>query len=111
MIISAHLGHWYSAFGFLVPAVLVVVWIRLQTRREQRRQEFAQYWTMELRGEHWTLVAIEPAPLSRRQHRSRLTLVPPPWSAPAGEEDVETDATPPDVVNGHHRATGQRRPA
>ena len=30
--VYAHLGHWYSAFGFLVPAVLVVLWIRFQAR-------------------------------------------------------------------------------
>lgn len=92
MIISAHLGHWYSTFGFLVPAVLVVLWIRFQARRGQRRQEFSQYWTLELRGEEWKIVEIEPAPASRRQHRARLTLVPAPWSAPvAGSEEEAAD--------------------
>ncbi|MFL5822845.1 MAG: hypothetical protein ACJ764_05315 [Solirubrobacteraceae bacterium] len=106
MIVPAHLGHWYSAFGFLIPAVLVVLWIRLQTRRERRRQEFAQYWTLELRGENWTLVSIEPAPVSRRQHRSRLVLVPPPWSAPdsaaaANEAELAPSAA---MSNGHRQA-------
>lgn len=80
MIVLAHLGHWYSALGFLVPAVLVVLWIRYQTRREQRRQEFSQYWTLELRNGQWRVTGMEPAPASRRQYRSRLQLVPPPWS-------------------------------
>jgi hypothetical protein len=88
VIVLAHLGHWYSAFGFLVPAVLVVVWIRCQARREQRRQEFSQYWTLELREGEWRVVAMGPAPASRRQYRSRLELVPPPWSE-AGERDHE----------------------
>ncbi len=87
MIVFAHLGHWYSAFGFLVPAALVVLWIRYQARREQRRQEFSQYWTLELRDGDWKVVAIAPAPGSRRQRRARLTLVPPPWSAPAEQAD------------------------
>jgi hypothetical protein len=86
MIVYAHLGHWYSAFGFLVPAVLVVLWIRYQARREQRRQEFSQYWTIELRDGEWRVVGMEPAPASRRQYRSRLQLVPPPWSD-AAERD------------------------
>ncbi len=86
MITYAHLGHWYSAFGFLVPAVLVVVWIRYQARREARRQEFSQYWTLELRGGEWRVVAMGPAPASRRQYRSRLQLTPPPW-ADADERD------------------------
>lgn len=88
MIVIAHLGHWYSALGFLVPAVLVVLWIRYQARRERRRQEFSQYWTLELRAGRWTAVDIEPAPGSRRQRRARLELTPPPWSAPldGGEE-------------------------
>jgi hypothetical protein len=86
MIVSAHLGHWYSAFGFLVPAVLVVLWIRYQARRDRRRQEFAQYWTLELRGADWTVVEIEPAPASRRQWRAKVQLVPPPWSAAEGAE-------------------------
>jgi hypothetical protein len=86
MIVFAHLGHWYSAFGFLVPAVLVVVWIRYQSRREARRQEFSQYWTLELRVGVWRLMAVGPAPQSRRQFRSRLELTPPPWSDP-GERD------------------------
>lgn len=98
MIVYAHLGHWYSAFGFLVPAVLVVLWIRYQARRERRRQEFSQYWTLELREGQWNVVEMEPAPGSRRQRRARLQLVPPPWSAPAPETDevvgpeVETPA-------------------
>jgi hypothetical protein len=86
MIVLAHLGHWYSALGFLVPAVLVVLWIRYQARREHRRQEFSQYWTLELRGGQWRVVAVGPAPASRRQYRSRLQLTPPPWSE-AGERD------------------------
>ena len=61
MIVFAHLGHSYSAFGFLVPAVLVVLWIRFQGRRERRRQEFAQYWTLELRGAEWKLIEMAPA--------------------------------------------------
>jgi hypothetical protein len=89
MIISAHLGHWYSAFGFLVPAVLVVLWIRYQARRERRRQEFAQYWTLELRDGRWSIVAMDPAPPSRAQRRARRQLVPPPWSAPDSEPEVE----------------------
>lgn len=90
MIISAHLGHWYSAFGFLVPAVLVVLWIRYQARRERRRQEFAQYWTLELRGGRWSVVAIEAAPGSRAQRRARRQLVPPPWSVPDSEPGGES---------------------
>lgn len=86
MILYAHLGHWYSALGFLVPAVLVVVWIRYQARREQRRHEFSQYWTLELQGGQWRVMGVAPAPASRRQSRSRLQLVPPPWSD-AGERD------------------------
>lgn len=86
MILLAHLGHWYSAFGFLVPAVLVVLWIRFQARRERRRQEFSQYWTLELRDGSWRLVEIDPAPPSRQQRRARLRLVPPPWSAPTGPD-------------------------
>ena len=89
MTIYAHLGHWYSAFGFLVPAVLVVLWIRFQARRAQRRQEFSQYWTLELRGEEWKVIDMEPAPPSRRQRRARLTLVPPPWSAADGDSEKQ----------------------
>jgi hypothetical protein len=92
MIVSAHLGHWYSVFGFLVPAVLVVMWIRYQTRRERRRQEFSQYWTMELKDGEWKLVEIEPAPGSRRQRRARLQLTPPPWSDPLEEGDAAGSA-------------------
>lgn len=105
MIVSAHLGHWYSAFGFLVPAVLVVVWIRFQARREQRRQEFSQYWTLELREGAWKVVSMEPAPVSRRQHRARLQLTPPPWSAPS-YEDAEQEASELPIAaatNGHRR--------
>ncbi len=94
MTIYAHLGHWYSAFGFLVPAVLVVLWIRLQARREQRRQEFSQYWTLELRDDEWKIVEIEPAPPSRRQRRARLALVPPPWSTPALESEEQAAERP-----------------
>lgn len=91
MIISAHLGHWYSAFGFLLPAVLVVMWIRFQARRERRRQEFCQYWTLELRAGRWEVVEIQPAPGSRRQRRARLQLTSPPWSAPTeGKGDAQT---------------------
>lgn len=93
MIVFAHLGHWYSAFGFLVPAALVVLWIRYQAGREQRRQEFCQYWTLELRDGNWKVVAIEPAPGSRRQRRAGLALVPPPWSAPADAPWAEEPAT------------------
>ena len=89
MIVLAHLGHWYSALGFLVPAVLVVLWIRYQARREQRRQEFSQYWTLELRDGDWRVVAMGPAPASRRQYRARLELAPPPWS-----EATERDHQP-----------------
>jgi hypothetical protein len=98
MIISAHLGHWYSAFGFLVPAVLVVLWIRYQARRERRRQEFSQYWTLELRQGRWSVVAIDPAPGSRAQRRARRQLVPPPWSAP--DSEVETVEPGPPVPRG-----------
>jgi hypothetical protein len=87
MIISAHLGHWYSAFGFLVPAALVILWIRYQARREQRRQEFSEYWTLELRDEQWKVVKMEPAPGSRRQRKARLRMTPPPWSTPAEGTD------------------------
>ena len=105
MILSAHLGHWYSAFGFLVPALLVVIWIQFQTRREQRRQEFAQYWTLELRDDEWTLVSMEPAPPSRRQNRSRIQLVPPPWSAPGPEapQAAHQDAPSSASTNGQGR--------
>jgi hypothetical protein len=113
VITYAHLGHWYSAFGFLVPAVLVILWIRFQARRGQRRQEFSQYWTLELRDRQWKIVEIAPAPASRRQHRARLTLVPPPWSAPVpgsgeqtADEAASTDAAStqegsPSASNGH----------
>jgi hypothetical protein len=100
MIVSAHLGHWYSAFGFLVPAVLVVLWIRYQARREQRRQEFAQYWTLELHGGQWKLVEIEPAPGSRRQRRARLQLTPPPWSAPVEHANASGSEAAADVGPG-----------
>jgi hypothetical protein len=86
MIVLAHLGHWYGAFGFLVPAALVVLWIRYQARREQRRQEFSQYWTLELRHGEWRVVAMGPAPASRRQYKARMRLTPPPW-ADADERD------------------------
>lgn len=91
MIISAHLGHWYSAFGFLVPAALVVLWIRFQARRERRRQEFAQYWTLELRQGRWSVVAMDPAPGSRAQWKAGRQLIPPPWSAPDAEPGTESE--------------------
>jgi hypothetical protein len=91
MIISAHLGHWYGAFGFLVPAVLVVLWIRYQARRERRRQEFAQYWTLEASDGRWSVVAIDPAPGSRAQRRAKRQLIPPPWSAPDAEPAAGSD--------------------
>lgn len=93
MIVSAHLGHWYSALAFLVPAVVVVLWIHYQARRDRRRQEFAQYWALELRDGSWTLVEIEPAPASRRQWRARLRLVPPPWSEPTDGSETQAAAT------------------
>lgn len=92
MIVYAHLGHWYSAFGFLVPAVLVVLWIRYQARRDRRRQEFSQYWTLELRDGQWKVVDIEPAPGSRRQWKARLQLTPPPWSTPVEGTEIDPAA-------------------
>ena len=71
MIVFAHLGHWYSAFGFLVPAALVIGWIRFQARRERRRVQFAEDWTLQLRGGVWRLESIDPvAPRQRRHRRS-----------------------------------------
>ncbi len=49
MIVYAHLGHWYSLFGFLVPAVLVFCGSAFRPRVSAGRQEFAEYWLLERR--------------------------------------------------------------
>jgi hypothetical protein len=93
MILFAHLGHWYSAFGFLVPAGLVIAWIRLQARRDRRRAEFAEYWTLSLRDGRWVLVSTAPAPLARKRGRVAAgTAMPAPWSP--GEDDSERAGEP-----------------
>ncbi|MDQ6775334.1 MAG: hypothetical protein M3071_03730 [Actinomycetota bacterium] len=90
MIVFAHLGHWYSAFGFLVPAALVFAWIRLQARRDRRRAEFAEYWTLSLRDGRWELISTAPAPLSRtRGHVATATAVQAPWSRLEGDVEPE----------------------
>jgi hypothetical protein len=68
VIVLAHLGHWYSAFGFLVPAVLVIAWVRYQARRDRRRVQFIEDWTLELRDGAWQLESVQPV-ASRRQRR------------------------------------------
>ncbi|HWF49921.1 MAG TPA: hypothetical protein VG294_04665 [Solirubrobacteraceae bacterium] len=93
MILFAHLGHWYSAFGFLVPAALVIAWIRLQARRDRRRAEFAEYWTLRLRDGCWVLVSTAPAPLERKRGRAAAgTAMPSPWSR--GQDDSERVGDP-----------------
>jgi hypothetical protein len=79
MIVYAHLGHWYSALGFIVPACLVVAWIQLQSRREQRQKEFVEYWTLELRDGEWVVISMKNAPPERRRHMGTRT--PSPWVA------------------------------
>ncbi len=88
MIVLAHLGHWYSALGFLVPAGLVMGWVRLQARRDRRRAEFAEYWTLSLRDGRWELISTAPAPLSRTRGRVATgTAVPSPWSRGGDEPE------------------------
>jgi hypothetical protein len=69
VIVFAHLGHWYSAFGFLVPAALVVVWVRFQARRDRRRTEFVEDWTLELRDGDWRVESVQPVDSRRRRRR------------------------------------------
>jgi hypothetical protein len=71
VIVFAHLGHWYSAFGFLVPAALVVAWVSYQARRDRRRTEFVEDWTLELRDGDWRVESVQPVESRRRRRRPR----------------------------------------
>jgi hypothetical protein len=103
MIVFAHLGHWYSALGFLVPAGLVFAWIRLQARRDRRRAEFSEYWTLTEREGRWVLTSTAPAPLPRARGRVAAgTAVPAPWS------EAEVD---PELVHESGEPRAQRVPA
>jgi hypothetical protein len=71
VIVFAHLGHWYSAFGFLVPAVLVIAWVRYQAHRDRRRVQFTEDWTLELRDGAWQVESVQPVVTRRRRRRPR----------------------------------------
>jgi hypothetical protein len=71
VIVVAHLGHWYSAFGFVVPAALVLAWVRYQARRDRRRGQFTEDWTLELRDGQWRVESVQPVATRRRRLRPR----------------------------------------
>jgi hypothetical protein len=61
----AHLRHWYSVLGFLVPVALVAGWMKLQTRRDERRarsSEVVEYWTLRRRDGRWIVVSVDSDP-------------------------------------------------
>lgn len=37
MAVLAHIGHWYAEILYVLPVVLVVLWLWLTTWRERRR--------------------------------------------------------------------------
>jgi hypothetical protein len=90
----AHLAHWYSPLGFLVPALLTLVWLKLQGRRERREARagrargsagsavVAEYWTLEERAGRWVLVAVEPD--AQRAQELAMPVAPSPWSEAGG---------------------------
>ena len=99
----AHLAHWYSAFGFLGPAVLTIAWFKLQARREQRAAEtprrakdvisgtavVAEYWTLERRDDRWVVVDASPDVVREAELGTRV--VPSPWLAPEPAPDATPD--------------------
>ena len=36
-MVLAHIGHWYAEILYVLPVVLTVGWLSVQTRREKRR--------------------------------------------------------------------------
>ena len=102
----AHLAHWYSAFGFLGPALLTIGWFKLQARREQRRTApqgrkgrdtgvtgtavVAEYWTLERRDDRWVLVDATSDEVREAEIGTRVVVS--PWlaaDAPAGDPDEQ----------------------
>jgi len=61
-----------GSLGFIVPIVLLAVWLKLQGRRSARRIEsarapvhpdfptFTEDWTLSKRDGRWRIVAVEP---------------------------------------------------
>jgi hypothetical protein len=84
MIVLAHIGHWYGVFGFIVPALLVIAWIRFQNRRERRRQEFVEDWVFERHEGEWVMVSMSAVPRSPRERRAAPQRAPSPWLPGSG---------------------------
>lgn len=93
IVVFAHIGHWYSVFGFIVPTLLVIGWMRLQNRRERRRKEFVEDWMFELHDGEWVMVSMAPVPPPSRRRRAAPQRVSSPWLAQA-QAERETSASP-----------------
>jgi hypothetical protein len=74
----AHIAHWYSASGFLLPVLGVIIWLKILSWRERRAGAlFAEFWTLGKRDGRWVLVALKPdAGAPRRGPKPPPT----PWS-------------------------------
>ena len=63
----------------------MIAWIRFQARRERRRVEFAEDWTLELQDGVWRLESIERvAPRERRRRAHPPRTVPSPTPERSG---------------------------
>jgi hypothetical protein len=100
MTILAHLNHWWSPVVMLAPALLTLVWLRAQSRREEQVRERTggraarfgapavvhERWTIVLRDGRWRLDSAETvgASSAARSEPDAPPVVPSPWNAASG---------------------------